>query len=129
MCLFTPIVPCKPTHAPSILRPKPETMTNFEFYKALIFWSNPLWTMPLTFLLVPQACSSPALSSCPPDPAASLYSKKTLDENPCYARCLTSSCTIVFSMLLVFSVIVLILVMKAARSDPPGKKNKSDQCV
>ena len=130
MCLFAPIVPCKPAPAPSLTPSptltKPETVTNMYICMGLIRWSYCFWIMSLTFLLMPQACSSPSLSSCPPDPTSSPYSKETYDENPCYARCLTSSCTIVFSLLLVLNLYILIRVLKAAKPNPPGK---SIQCV
>ena len=99
------------------------------FVKCLIISCFPFWSADLTFLLVPQACASPSLTSCHLDPDSSLYTRKTLDENLCYNRCCTYSFNTIFSLLLVFSIYLLIRQQIVARRNPPGKKNKSVPCV
>ena len=126
MCLFAPIVAYKPTPAslPPPTLTKPDS-TIVLFFKCLLISCYPFWTTALTFLLVPQACSSPYLTSCHLDPASSLYSKKTLDENLCYNRCCTYSGNTIISLLLVFSLYLLI------RQKILGRRywDESDPCV
>ena len=50
----------------------------------------------LLWLLVPQACASPHLSSCPLDPSANPYSMKVIHENRCYFRCVQFTYYIMF---------------------------------
>ena len=99
------------------------------FVKCLIISCYPFWTAALAFLLEPKACSSPSLTSSHLDPASSLYSKKTLYEPLCYNRCCTYSCNTIFSLLLVFTIFLLIRQEILARRIPPGKKNESVPCV
>ena len=130
MCLYAPIIPSKPT--PASLPPPTSTEPDNKIIlllKYLVILCFPFWSAALTFLLVPQACSSPYLTSCHLDPASSLYSRKTLDENLCYNRCCTYSFNTIFSLLLVFAIYLLIRQQIVARRNPPAKKNKSLPCV
>ena len=128
MCLFAPLVACKPTPAslPSPTLTKPDS-TIVLFFKCLLISCYPFWTTALTFLLVPQACSSPYLTSCHLDPASSLYSKATLDENPCYERCLTSSFCVILVLLNILNVYIYVIEQRVVRREKPDKKNETAQ--
>ena len=96
--------------------------------KILIRWSYCFWLMALIFLVVPQACASPSISSCQVDPASSLYNWRVTGADSCYGRCFTNSCSMAGILLFVLNLVIFIRIL-AARRDPPCKKNESVQCV
>ena len=110
MCLFAARAPSKT--APALLSPsptstKPNTLGKhfFKFKvtcKGLVKFSLPFLYFGLLWLLVPQACASPQLSSCPLDPSASPYSLKVMHEQPCYFRCLQLTYYIMFIPFIIF---------------------------
>ena len=130
MYLSTPSKPSPALPSTSYTSTKHEAMKKKP--RGLLFWSYPIWILGLTFLLVPQACTSPYLTSCRLDCASSLYSKATLDENPCYDRCFTSSCCVVLILLNVLNVYIYVIeqrVVRRDRRDNQDKKNETAECV
>ena len=117
MCLFAARAPCKTTPAHDILSPsspssiKPKTMNkrpfSGSFWKCkvtnmcLVRFSLPFLYFGLTFLLVPQACANPHLSSCPLDPSVNPY-RMLMDEKSCFFSCFETIYWIVFVFYIAF---------------------------
>ena len=108
MCLFAARAPFKT--APGLLSPSPtSTKTNkHSFFKlkltytGLVKFSLPFLYVGLLWLLAPQACASPQLSSCPLDPSSNPYSLQVMHEEPCYFRCLQLTYYIMFIPFIMF---------------------------
>ena len=120
MCLFAASTACKLAPAlsfPSPTSTKPKTIdeasssdtSKFKLTcKDLVKFSLPVLYLVLTFLLVPQACASPYLSSCPLDPSSNPYSMEVLFREHCYFQCIESSCYIMLTPCIVFGLVIVL---------------------
>ena len=116
MCLFTARAPCKTTPAPHIISP---TSTNHKtmdkkpsFWKFKVTYLGlllPFLYVGLIWLLVPQACASPYLSSCPLDPSVNPYRMLLHEkEKACFFNCFKITVYIMIIPILVFALVFVL---------------------
>ena len=112
MRLFAASSPSKTAPALLFTSTKPNKQPSFWKFKVtckgLVQFSLPFLYFGLTFLLVPQACASPYLSSCPLDPSSNPYSIKVMQDKPCFFRCFQTTWYIMCIPFIVFGLLILL---------------------